>query len=191
MTGLSGEKVHFDAANFHRNKWDLEEIVGALSNICRFGGHMPTFYSVCQHSTLCCLNVDVSECKDEKEEETLRQLALLHDFSEAFLGDVPRPLKQLPEFAFYKVMEARFMSSILKKFMGDDEFPAHMTKAVHAIDNRVLMTERRDALTDDQQSHDWGPLEDVKPLAETIYPLSPHVAYWQFFEVAGGVGIFP
>ncbi|MFJ8826957.1 hypothetical protein ACIREE_34950 [Streptomyces sp. NPDC102467] len=66
----------------------LEDIAGALSRICRFGGHTSEFYSVAQHSVL------VSEVVADMGRPDLRLLALHHDSHEAYLGDMPTPLKR-------------------------------------------------------------------------------------------------
>lgn len=82
----------------------IHDIAHALSNICRFGGHVRRFYSVAQHS------IFVSGLLPIR----LKMAGLLHDATEAYLGDMVAPLKlQIPEFKrveqqMEKVIEKRF-----------------------------------------------------------------------------------
>ncbi len=67
-------------------------------------------------------------------------IALLHDASEAYLCDVPRPLKQV--FDVYKEAEARLELIIFERFgLLYDEMGA-----VRDVDDRLLLTERRDLM---------------------------------------------
>lgn len=69
---------------------DLYDIAHALAHICRYGGHCKTFYSVAEHATACSKRL-------ERQGKSLRKqfAALHHDDTEAYLGDIPRPLKGL------------------------------------------------------------------------------------------------
>jgi 5'-deoxynucleotidase YfbR-like HD superfamily hydrolase len=62
---------------------DIEDIAHSLSHLCRYNGHCSRFYSVADHSMMVC---HIMGFKLE---------GLLHDASEAYLSDVPAPVKQL------------------------------------------------------------------------------------------------
>ena len=81
----------------------IEDIAHGLSMQCRFGGQLPKFYSVAQHSIHC----------SEIVSDHLKLEALLHDASEAYLLDIPSPIKnRMPE---YKAVEDRLMKAIAAK----------------------------------------------------------------------------
>jgi hypothetical protein len=87
---------------------DLTDIVKSLSKICRFGGHLDEFYSVAQHSVLV----------EHLSPLQLKKAALIHDFSEAYLSDVIKPLKVLLE-PIYGPIEERWERIIFQKFGVD------------------------------------------------------------------------
>lgn len=89
----------------------IEDIAHALSNQCRFGGHLPVFYSVAQHSWHCSQSVN--------QEHKLA--ALLHDASEAYILDIPKPIKK--RLSNYGEIEERLMNLISVKFGFD--YPLH------------------------------------------------------------------
>lgn len=80
---------------------DIKDIAGALSKICRFGGHISTFCSVAQHSVLVATLAP----------DHLKKAALLHDAAEAYLGDVIKPLKNILGFV-YEELENQFNYAI-------------------------------------------------------------------------------
>lgn len=89
----------------------IEDIAHSLSMQCRFGGHLKKFYSVAEHCT--------NAVKLVPEEHRLA--ALLHDASEAYLLDMPSPIKcRMPE---YKAIEKKLMEVIAYKF--GFEYPLH------------------------------------------------------------------
>jgi uncharacterized protein len=66
----------------------LEDIAGALAEICRFGAQTKQFYSVAQHALL------VRRLVLDAGHDDLELIALHHDSHEAFVGDLPTPLKR-------------------------------------------------------------------------------------------------
>lgn len=103
----------------------VEDIAHALSMQCRFGGHLPTFYSVAEHSWYCSQLV-----KDEH-----KLAALLHDASEAYLLDIPSPIKN--RLTNYKEIEDTLMNLIAEKFGFD--YPLH--NDIKMADAMALVTE--------------------------------------------------
>ena len=111
----------------------IRDIAHSLSLQCRFAGHVKEFYSVAQHSVLVSYNVP--------EEDGL--WGLMHDASEAYLVDLPRPVKNVGELGFiYKQVEKQLMERICNRFNMDIIEPP----SVKIVDNRLLMTEKRDLM---------------------------------------------
>jgi len=110
---------------------DIRDIAHSLSLLCRYNGHAKHMYSVAEHSVLLAVAAP----------EGYRREALLHDAAEYLLGDVPRPLKVLPEFAFFREAEAKVEALIFAKFgvASTDISRA----AVAALDHRILANEAR------------------------------------------------
>lgn len=111
----------------------IEDIAHSLSNLCRFTGHTEKFYSVAEHS----LNVSYLMATNE-----LRLKALLHDASEAYLHDIPRPLKRLPEFKRYLRIEKKLQEMIYERFGVD---PGE-EKIIKLADEHILYYEGKDLM---------------------------------------------
>jgi hypothetical protein len=74
---------------------DIDDIAHALSQTCRFRGMAWRYYSVAQH---CCNVAAVLEHSFPSCRE-IHLAGLLHDAAEAYLGDMPTPIKDhFPEF---------------------------------------------------------------------------------------------
>jgi len=101
----------------------IEDIAHALSRMCRYAGHCDKFYSVAEHSVL------VAEAADNK------LWALLHDASEAYLVDIPRPFKGY--LTNYYELESKVMNAVCDKF----GLPHEMPKDVHWIDSNICLDE--------------------------------------------------
>lgn len=167
---LKGKEINYD--NLDYNSIDLGDICNALTNINRFGGHSIRPYSVAEHTILC---LKIAKKLGYSEREQL--LTLIHDFTEAYVVDLPTPLKKLlPEFQRY---ESIVEFAIYKKF--DIEPPTEEEhKKVKAVDLTALLIEMRDlTLQHDYQEflneHVAESVIDNFKLAKQKY--SPSVSY--------------
>ena len=80
----------FDLLNPSPADVDFDDISLALSRVPRFGGHTRRPYSVAQHSVLV---AELLESAGHPGHVVLQ--GLLHDATEAYVMDLPRPLKDL------------------------------------------------------------------------------------------------
>jgi len=143
----------------------FEDIAHALARECRFNGHVHRFYSVAQH----CVHVS----RLVPQEFALQ--GLLHDATEAYVGDMVRPLKAaLPE---YRAIEQRIWNAIANKF----GVPVVMAPEVKHADLVALATERRDLMGPRPMPWDVDkPM--IQPDGLTIVPLNPASAELDFRE---------
>jgi len=108
----------------------LDDISHALSFQCRYTGHVNQFYSVAEHSIHCC------HMALEKYGLKTARTALMHDATEAYVGDVSKPLKMLlPQF---NAIENHIWHSIAERFDLYHEIP----KIVKEIDLIMLLNEK-------------------------------------------------
>lgn len=103
----------------------IEDIAHSLSLLCRFGGHCTRFYSVAEHS------VHVSRLLPPEH----RLWGLLHDATEAYVVDMPRPLKRM--LPGYGEIEDIVQRAIAARFGLPVEIPAEVKQA----DRRMLLAE--------------------------------------------------
>jgi hypothetical protein len=146
---------------------DIEPIATALSRIHRFWGQTPL--TVAQHC------VAMAEWfLQEEGDVTLAHWALMHEVAEAFLGDVPTPIKAvLPQ---YKALE----KSILERMASCLRLPYPMPKEVKELDKRIMINE---ALTFMPNKAYWLGLH-IKPLdlPEPIQAWDNGEAKWRFID---------
>jgi len=135
--------------------FDINDIAHSLSNQCRFGGAVRKFYSVAEH----CVRVSWA-CSKEDE-----LCGLLHDAHEAYLLDLPRPVrKMLPEYEVW----AKEIDRVLALHLGIPQEKFY-TPGVVLADETLLATEARDLMT--------GSVEcSAEPLKSTIQPWKPSMA---------------
>lgn len=131
----------------------IEDIAHALSLNNRFTGHAIRGYSVGEHSLLV-----TKILMDTHEDPTLWLWGLLHDASEAYISDIARPVKQQPEFQFYRDMEANVMVAIMTAF----GLPGPEPRAVKAADTMALAIEA-ETLMPRREKDQWAWLPEIPP----------------------------
>ena len=160
---LSGKKFSYQFAT--ADDIDIEDIANALSNICRFAGHLPEFYSVAQHSVLTSLIVPAEFAFE----------ALMHDAAEAYCQDIPAPLKALlPDYQRIETL----VDDLIRQKYGINPEQAAVVKYADLV---MLATERRDLDIDDGSV--WQVLEGI-PATDVfqIAPLRPGQAFGLFMN---------
>jgi uncharacterized protein len=147
---------------------DAGDIARALANQCRFGGHSRVFYSVAQH---CVIVSRVVEERGGDVEDVFA--ALMHDAGEAYLGDMPHPLKHRSALgAAFRDAEAQLEEAIRDRFKIKANVPE-----VKRVDRSLLATERR---AFSAEAWHWPELEDVEPLDLELTAWSPDKAADEF-----------
>lgn len=141
---------------------DINDIAHALSMLCRFGGHCKRFYSVAEH----CVHMSRIVSQENK------LWALLHDASEAYLVDVPRPIK--PFLVGYKEAEEKIMNAVCVKFNLEPEMPDE----VKIADNAILFDEAAQNMAPKPAKWDF----ECEPLGIELQYWSPEVARNHFMK---------
>jgi hypothetical protein len=81
--GYTSSGLLFDIGSFSPDSVRVTDIVHSLVNMPRYNGHLPFFYSNGEHSLLA----------HALAPQGVKLNALIHDFAEAFTGDLPHYLK--------------------------------------------------------------------------------------------------
>lgn len=186
MSGLyiqtfTGKKFYWD--RIEDNEYDIVDIAHALSMNCRFTGHTRRFYSVAEH----CLMVS------SMVPESLSLAGLLHDAAEAYVHDIPTPLKQWLREHGHLVgdnLEKSIQSEIYLRFQCKP-FPEEEVE-IKMVDKRMGATEARDLMTG-WPWPEWGPergyvpYENIDLTSEWLYDDIKTKYLKRFWSLGAGV----
>lgn len=142
------------------------DIAHHLSNQCRYSGAVRYFYSVAQHCCLLAVHVgkgggSALECLQ----------VLMHDAPEAYLVDVPRPVKQyMPQYRTWD----HTLDKVIRQWMGWENIPR--PTYLDDLDTRVIVDERAALMS--HSGNDWG--HRMEPVGVTIEPWTPQEAERHF-----------
>lgn len=134
----------------------IDDIAHALGMACRYAGHCLQFYSVAEHSVLM-----TRWLRDNGYTNDEQLTALLHDAPEAYLVDVPRPVK--PFLTEYKTIEGRLWLMVAARFGVSPNMPS----IVKFADNAIL---------NDERDQNLAPC--VEPWSTEEGPLGVTLEYW-------------
>jgi hypothetical protein len=112
---------------------DLLDIAQSLARLCRFNGHVRPFFSVAEHS------VEVAKLMEflHPNDVAAFRWGLLHDAPEAFIGDIPRPVKR--QLSGVKEMEEGLMKAVAECY--GLPYPCPWGVTLKQCDTRALLWE--------------------------------------------------
>ena len=145
----------------------IEDIAHALACTARFCGHTHEPYSVAQHSVM------IAESSVPFSVPG-RLAALLHDASEAYICDMPRPVKRAAEMAGYIEIEQRILDAVAERFnisgCGQPWPCDEDAELLNRADSAMLRAEQRDLV---KGSESWRE-------GDCLYP--PTIRVWPWWE---------
>jgi hypothetical protein len=167
---------HFDVACPDVNAIDIRDVAHALSLTCRGNGHVKTFFSVGQH----CINCYKEAIARAYPDKVVRA-CLLHDASEAYMSDVPRPFKK--SLADYIRQENKLLDLIYEKYLGA-KLTEEEQMLVKSVDDAMCYYDLLELLNERTE----GPVPEVKIKLEYAYVPFEQVEE-EYLEICRKLGI--
>jgi len=156
----SGEEI--DIENLSIDQINLQDIAHHLTKICRYSGglNLNYHYSVANHSIAL-----YYYAMDNNYPLEVQRGLLMHDASEAYLGDVNGVLKKhLPD---YQEIEGMFTSLIESKYSLSTD--TMVKSIIHQLDKRILLDEAKAFCPRYYNRFKVG-WESIEPLGIKLYP---------------------
>jgi 5'-deoxynucleotidase YfbR-like HD superfamily hydrolase len=176
----SGKRLDLD--NPRPEDIRVEDVAGGLSKVCRFGAQALEYYSVAQHALL------VQRLVVEAGHPELALVALHHDSHEAYVCDIPTPLKRKisADTDVYDEV-CKTLDRVIAEAFGferpEDGSPEQ--QAIKHADRQALLVEAARLLPDGgralRRDRRFGD-EGLKGLAPLVDPLPPAEAEARFLE---------
>jgi 5'-deoxynucleotidase YfbR-like HD superfamily hydrolase len=164
--------MKFDILDPQPDMVRIEDIAHALSQVNRFGGHGKFPYPVSQHARLGSYIID-----DEFAFDFLN-----HDNSEAYIGDMARPLKHFSVAGDeYRKVEAK-IQEVIAYALG---FKIIEPPEVKVIDNAMLYAEKEQIMFGVEWDYKWAESDkpaDVK-IVETSFSENKRLFLERFYQL--------
>jgi len=162
---------------------DLEDIAHNLARVCRFGGAVDEFYSVASHSVYVARQLEAQGAA-----LAVVRAGLLHDATEAYLGDMVSGLKRLcPE---YRSLEDVWAGCVEARFDVRLRRDPHKS-IIKEADLRARLAECRDLFVHCPYPRELllGGEGDRLPFAARCVAQTPDEAEWDFIAEARRLGV--
>jgi hypothetical protein len=183
----TGKQFHLDRP-FWPSQVMLEDIAHAEAMTARFGGHCSFFYSVGEHSLNVRWRVRELAAAAGYTRHALRRLelgGLMHDAGEAYIGDIPTPLKRWLGDPIAD-LERRTMKSISIRFGGFDyEHPL-----IKQADRECLAAEALALFHDPPPLPEWCSNFETPWEGCRVVGMSPVTAKAAFISAANSLGAY-
>lgn len=150
------------------------DIAHALALKCRYGGHSKVFYSVAEHCYFLASYARILKLPVEVQFHLL-----MHDASEAYLPDVPRPIKHF--FPDLLLMEKRLDTLVRERFGLGHDLPLQLKE----FDSRIIKDERCQVMF--KSDNEWQ-TDAFRPLGVTLAFFTPAEAETRFLHAYQVIG---
>ena len=164
---------------------DVRDVALGLSRQARYNGFTNGFYSVAEHSILL-----AAWLMKEKKNPELAMLGLLHDASEAYIGDLVTPIKVfMPQYGIWeaRIQEACVSALMPKKSKWFGRL-AHTDRAMVKQGDQRIRIDETNKLMHQGAKNNWAInnaqelTNSREPLGVYIEPLDPGRAEIQWFN---------
>ena len=155
--------IYLNILDPHAGNFLIEDIAHALSMTPRFAGHMPIWYSVADHCNRCAV---IAEGRGADIFQ-----ALMHDASEAYLGDMVSPVKRV--LPGYVALEDRFMTLIASHF----GFGWPLKEETKQIDRIALEIEWKIMIGENYPIQQYNPKQAKSMFLNLFHAYKPQTGY--------------
>ena len=134
--------------NLKREDVLIDDIANSLAMQARYNGHLPEFYSIADHSIHVTVLADMLMSEKDitpEERRVIRLRALLHDAAEAFISDIPSPVKMfIPSMYEHEDKMIKKIYSFYGAKITDRKLKKYSDQIIKKSDIMVLIGEKLD-----------------------------------------------
>lgn len=164
----------------HPNDIHYDDLCIGLARAYRYRGMTRDEYSVAEHSVIVSVAAEKLARERGLDPRAAARWGLMHDGSEAWIGDVARPLKRQRTMRGYRKVEEKWEAAIIERFdlvVTDD-----IRAVVDEVDDRIILDEIEALFLDPDMWARAGRYLKLKPLNIEIAALPWRLAVHLFTQ---------